>query len=72
MDPIELSKIRERSSNIQFGLKYDSRRRSSAYSQRSSFFCELSNFDRKNSDAQYRNRTQSVIAEAQQAEFDVW
>ena len=38
MDPIELSRVRERTRSIQFALKYDQRRSSSAFSKRSSFF----------------------------------
>ena len=69
MDPIELCKIRDKTSSIQFGLKYDQRRRSSAYSKRSSFFQSLSTLDRTNNVPQ---RTNSVTIEARQAELDVW
>ena len=67
MDPAELTMIRQKSRGIQFGLKYDKRRRSSAYSKRSSFFYQMSTMDRNNA-----NRTQSVAVAARQAEHDVW
>ena len=68
MDPIELSRVRERTRSIQFALKYDQRRSSSAFSKRSSFFTQMSAIDRRNN----ANRTNSVVEAAQQAQNDVW
>mmetsp|Transcript_23532 Transcript_23532/g.31560 ORF Transcript_23532/g.31560 Transcript_23532/m.31560 type:complete len:140 (+) Transcript_23532:267-686(+) len=66
LDAAKIGKIRQRTSEIKFSLKYEQRLTTSANVRRSTYLARMSALDKSNL------RTLSVVAAATQAEHDVW